>query len=726
MNPLFWQFPLPRPHCGVPLANGTLGVLVWGDDVLYLTVAHAGFWDRRASRPFGARATFARVRELWESGQEAQLRALFAEDNQPGLPPRPQQIGGGRLEIRFAEGFAPRSAALHLERGQLEVHLEAPNGARRSVTVWVHPDASVCVLEGADDAHFTLRPTWEWIGPQLEQWGFEPPRTLDIADGGGFVQDVPDNEALALVWRRGERVLIGAALGDDPEAAAKRAVQNARQLPDTGAQFFWNAYWRDVPTVELPDAELNRKWWLGLWKQAGLTAPGGVAATLQGPWMEEYQLPPWSNDYHFNINVQLIYYPALMTNRLEHFAPLWALIREWMPTLRASGEAFFGRAGVLMLPHAVDDRCGVVGQFWTGTIDHACTAWVAQMAWLHYRYGLDEKHLREVAWPLLNGAFEGYWAMGEETEDGILSLPMSVSPEYRGDAMNAAGRDASFQLAAWHMVAQILPRAAAVLGEAVDPRWQEVEDRLPLWSTVEIPSARSPRPRRIALWEELELEESHRHHAHLAAIWPFCSVDPFDHAQVVAQSISFWNKVGAGEWTGWCLPWAAILCARFDLPDAAVAWLGWLDHYTNVGGGTRHNADFAGAGAWDNGEMWDRKPYAEEAEIMQADAALGVLIAVCELLVQNRGEVVHVLPKIPRKWKRLHFDGIRTEGAFLVGATVEGGRTVEVRVRSERGGVLKLAHGLGIEFLVDGEAARGAVWERKMRAGEEGVLSRQR
>ena len=97
------------------------------------------------------------------------------------------------------------------------------------------------------------------------------------------------------------------------------------------------------------------------------------------------------------------------------------------------------------------------------------------MAWLHYRYNLDETILRDVAWDLLNGAFEGYWAM-HETIDGKFSLPVSVSPEYRGDSMRAWGRDASFQLAAWHMIgAGFCPPPPAVLGEEIDPRWAEVE-----------------------------------------------------------------------------------------------------------------------------------------------------------------------------------------------------------------------------------------------------------
>jgi len=67
---LDWPFPLPRTHCGIPLANGTQGVLVWGEEALHLTVARAGFWDHQGGNPFTAKATFAKVRALLEANDE--------------------------------------------------------------------------------------------------------------------------------------------------------------------------------------------------------------------------------------------------------------------------------------------------------------------------------------------------------------------------------------------------------------------------------------------------------------------------------------------------------------------------------------------------------------------------------------------------------------------------------------------------------------------------------
>jgi hypothetical protein len=449
--------------------------------------------------------------------------------------------------------------------------------------------------------------------------------------------------------------------------------------------------------------------------------------------MEEYQLPPWSNDYHFNINIQMIYWPALATNRLSHFEPLWNLIRSWMPQLKYNGEKFFGREGALMLPHAVDDRCRVVGTFWTGTIDHACTAWMAQMAWQHYRYGMDQKVLAEMAWPLLIGAFEGYWAMLEEVDNGKggkrLSLPVSVSPEYRSSNMNAWGRDASFQLAALHRVARILPEAAKVLGKPADPRWADVRARLPMYTTFEGVWLEewNQTSKRIALWEGMDLIESHRHHSHMGSIYPFSIVsnkDP-EHKEIINNSLTAWKYRGAGGWSGWCVPWASILWSRSGQTEAAVSWLHWWkENFTNEGRGTLHNASNNGTSAIGSAVLAKLPADAPNREIMQLDAGFGALNAVLELLVQNREDGIYVLPDLHRDWKDVQFDNIRTEGAFMVSARAAEGQAREVRVRSLAGGTLRLAHGLGENYLLNDQSVSGALLVRDCKAGEEIVLKR--
>jgi hypothetical protein len=407
---------------------------------------------------------------------------------------------------------------------------------------------------------------------------------------------------------------------------------------------------------------------------------------------------------------------------------MWDLLFSWMPQMRRNGEKFFGEENALMLPHAVDDQCQVVGLFWAGTIDQACAAWMAQLAWLHYRYTMDETVLREIAWPLLSGAFNGYWGMIEEEPDGSFSLPVSVSPEFRGSAMTAWGKNASFQLAALHMLAETLPQAARVLDKPMDERWKQVSEKLPPYATIEGPERleTNTMPReRIALWEGMDLVTSHRHHSHLASIYPFVTVDPFseEHHDIVEQSINFWTLRGPGAWSGWCVPWAATLNARFDRTEAAVNWLHtFKDVFTNAGRGTLHNAAFPGFSMIYH-PVWEKTEH-ENGEIMQLDGGFGAITAVTELLVQNRRDGIHVFPSLHRDWEEASFENIRTEGAFQLSASVEAGEVKEVKVKSLAGGPLRLHHQLGEKWSLNGEEQQGAVLEKDCEAGEEIVLRR--
>lgn len=689
MNPrlLEWNFPLPRPYTGVLLGNGVLGLMVWGEDKLCLSIGRTGFWDRRGGIPFASRVDFSRLRTMLETGDEEGVHQAFASPPGSAKAYRmPTQLPGARLEIGLAS--PPTCALLDTRRGLLA--LECREGGTLSIRV--HPDRELAAISGDVEVHSVhLRPAWEWIGATLAEGGVAPPQRIAVPEGDGFVQSLPADPGLAVVWRRSGRTLyVATSVGPSPGGDALALATSAEvEALNAAADAWWEDYTRSVPEVVLPDPALQRAWAYGLHKQAGLTPPQGVAATLQGPWMAETELPPWSNDYHFNINLQMIYWPALPTNRAQHLYPLWEMIRGWLPTLHANAADFLGRPGALMLPHAVDDLCQVVGHFWRGTIDQACTAWMAQIAWLHYRHTMDEAILRETAWPLLNGAFEGFWAMTDKV-DGALSLPVSVSAEFPG-----WGRDASFQLAAFHLMARLLPRAAEILGEEPDPRWAQVTRELPEFCAM--PLARvwgveQPQPR-IVLWHGQDLTESHRHHSHLAGISPFHTLDAEAAAsrELVRRSMEHWSAMGPGQWVGWSMPWAAMIWARCNYASAAVTVLRiWDEVFTNEGDQTLHNADSPGYSSWIHGPFFDWPETRRNNDQMQMDAGFGVMQALVEIFVQQRGDALHVLPSLPKQWRDFSFDGVLCEGAFLAGATVKDHRLREVRITSRHGGPLHL------------------------------------
>jgi hypothetical protein len=274
-----------------------------------------------------------------------------------------------------------------------------------------------------------------------------------------------------------------------------------------------------------------------------------------------------------------------------------------------------------------------------------------------------------------------------EREGDTFVLPVSVSPQYRGAALDAWGANASFQLACVHRLCEDLIAAADALGEEPAPSWSEILAGLPKAALVEEDGHRC-----IALWKDTPLEESHCHHSHLAAIAPFdvIDIDEPEWEDIVQRSHDQWVRRGMGLWTGWCIPWASMIQTRLGNPEMAELLLDiWERVFTNEGRGTLHDGNVPGftlAGAPPPGRVGTPR------ERMQMDPGMGCVAAIQEMLLHTRRGVHHFLRGVPRRWRDVSFSGMRTDGAFLVGAVRADGALSSITIESERGGTFRLAN----------------------------------
>jgi alpha-L-fucosidase 2 len=772
---LEWRFPAVEPHSGIPLGNGTFGALIWGEGrEVRITVNRADYWDHRGGLATHPEAGYANLRRWLEEGNEARLREVFEGRGGPNAerPMKPTRLPMGRVDLELPSGLSLGPGDLALDEGAALIDLRGavagdaePVGQLRAVLL---REAPVLVLAvrgpAAGQLEVLSRPSEAPdLSERFRQTGTPPAQPFEEDDCSGWTQSVPGEPVMAAAWRKvvasdgpaeGERVTlyVTSVYGPTPEAA----VGEARRVLDEAAAGdyethardvagWWRGYWQQCASIELPSPTLTMLYRLGMYKLAGLSVPGSPAATLQGPWVEEYRLPPWSSDYHFNINVQECHWPAYSGNQLGALEPLFAMLRAWEPRLRENARIFAGIDDGLLLPHAVDDRCTGMGGFWTGAVDHGSTAWTAQLMWLYYRHTMDEPFLRDTAYPFLRGALRVYETMLEDddrrptTDDRQpsdagspgegslpvggrssvvgrrLRLPVSVSPEFGGAGAHAWGANASFQLAIIHFLCRTVGEASRLLGADAEhrERWEEIDRRLPLGSI----SGEGGRAE-LLLWDGQPLTESHRHHSHLAGIYPF---DIFDlegaDRALVRNSMRTLTRMGMGRWTGWCVPWAAILHARLGNGQMAELLLETFRRmFMGPGYASTHDAVFPGF------TLHDSRP-----DIMQIEAAMGAAAAVLEMLLHTRGGILHVFPALPGWWEEASFRGIRAEGAFLVSAAWRDGRVEEVRVTSEAGAPLRLANPWGeaavrVERAGGAETVTGAVLALRTSAGETLVL----
>jgi alpha-L-fucosidase 2 len=156
--------------------------------------------------------------------------------------------------------------------------------------------------------------------------------------------------------------------------------------------------------------------------------PGSQPANLQGLWNASLD-PPWGSKYTININTQMNYWPAEVTNLAECAEPLFAMIRDLSETGARFAREHYGTPG-WVTHHNTD--------LWraAGPIDAAFYgmwpsggAWLSLHLWERYRFSGDREFLVR-AYPLMRGAAEFFLAaLVEDTKRGYLVTSPSMSPE---------------------------------------------------------------------------------------------------------------------------------------------------------------------------------------------------------------------------------------------------------------------------------------------------------
>ena len=675
-TPIEWTFPrMGNCHEGLAFSDGVTGVLVWGGtNEIRLTVGRADLWDHRGGYPWTDEQNYTNIISAIRAQDGERLGALFKKVTPKGEPRNPYMLPLGRVVVKL-QGNAT------LARGELDPFtglgkLFLSDGG--VIEIAMSKKSRAFAMKFPEGVGYELKshPATDCsvYESNLKPLGFEKATVIDgaVPSVGGIRWKLPADEPVWLTWTcNGRDCVLKTGRGD------KSVAEGVASFSDIAAESVrqWSAFWERGARVKVPDPVVQRLFDYGMYRFGAMTDPDGVPAGLQGPWLEDDRLVPWNGDYHFNINVQECYSPAYRGGHFDHLKPLFRMVLGWRPRLRDNAKKFVQIEDGYVLPHSVDDRGTCIGGFWTGTIDHGSTAWVAAMMYRYVKYSGDVAFLREGAYDFMKGAMNVYLAMLED-KDGALALPLGPSPEWMGgDMKRAVGRNPSFQLAACHRLAQDLVSAAAQLGEKPDPRWLDVEKRLPAFAPARTAPVdpgvwSSEVGGGIGIFEGTNLTESHRHHSHMAGIYPFDTIPRRAGAnrKVVDGTYANWVLKGTGLWTGWCVPWAAILQVDEGNATAAVQLLhAWDAYFCDEGHGSHHNAVFDGFTNFRRGRG-----------VMQMDGQCAAATAVMELLVHEVNGVPEFFRGCPPEWTEVSFENIRlSDGTSVSGRRING--KVEVR-----------------------------------------------
>ncbi len=390
--------------------------------------------------------------------------------------------------------------------------------------------------------------------------------------------------------------------------------------------------------------------------------PGTMPMHLQGKWNNSTN-PPWAADYHTNINLQMLYWPAEITNLSECHIPLIDYIETLIPPGRKSAETFFGTRGWIV--NTMNNAWGYTSPGWSFPWGFfpAGAAWLCQHVWEHFAFTRDTAYVRNQAYPIMEEAALFWLDYLTEDENGYLVSSPSYSPEHGGIS---TGASMDHQIA-WDLLNNCV-QTLEILDSDKEKRelFAKTRDRI--------------LPPSIGSWGQLQEwredvddpESRHRHVSHLFALHPGSQISMSETPELAeAAKVSLEARGDSG--TGWSLAWKINFWSRLHDGNRAHSLLKRLLRPTG----------YKGYEVMDDGGSYNNLLCAHPP--FQLDGNMGGTAGIAEMLLQSHGKIIQILPALPDVWSAGRVRGLKARGGFTLDFSWQKGKFTEGTVKGVPG-----------------------------------------
>ena len=427
---------------------------------------------------------------------------------------------------------------------------------------------------------------------------------------------------------------------------------------------------------------------------------GSQPANLQGMWNPHIQ-PPWSSNYTLNINAEMNYWLAETCGLSDCHQPLLHFISELAKNGEEAAKANYGVRG--WVAHHNSDiwrhpvAVGEIGGQPIWAMWFMGGAWLVQHLWEHYVFTLDERFLREQAYPIMRSAalFCLDWLVENEERNLVPSPSSSPELKYRleNGELAALCEGGTMDLAIiWDVFTNCL--------QAIDILQEDDEIQAELQTAIHrLAPYKIGQYGQIQEWSHDWEDEDihHRHVSHLFGVYPGKQIiEQKDLIEAVKTTL---NRRG-DDGTGWSLAWKMNLWARLldgERVEKLIARKFEL---------VEEKAEREQKGGIYPNLFGAHPPF-------QIDGNFGFTAGIAESLIQSHGKDIHLLPALPPSWKNGKVKGLRARGGLIVDIEWENNQLTTAVITSKQTTICTIRNGTKTNHVI----------EKQLHAGERIIVS---
>lgn len=678
---------------GFPLGNGMLGVLVWQNNgMLRLSVDRADLWDLRPT------AEIEKYTYKWAYQQrlKGEFDTVWKVADEPyDRDAAPTKIPGAAIEFDISKLGPVESATLDIASAICTIKWK--NGVIFRIFVDATQPIARYDWKGANPVPLLKAPAYVSNmaqsndnqvvgGSDLRRLGYPEGKIitkkhLTVYRQKGWQTFEYEAAVNYLITNSGNEgcFTITSHYSDKPKTITageivKKAIKKSEfNGATTNHKTWWLNYWQQS-SISIPDPQLQKQYDLEMYKFGAASRKGGPPITLQAVWTADNgKLPPWKGDLHNDLNTQLSYWPSYIGNHPEEGAVFTDWLWEHKTTFENYASDVFGATGI-NVPGVATLTGAPMGGWHMYSLSPTVGAWLAQHFYLQWRYTMDREFLKNRAYPWFSETAT-FLEQVTDLKDGVRKLPMSSSPEFRDNRIDAWFLDmTNYDLALCRFAFEKATELALELNLSAEAEhWKTILAQFGDYDLDETGG--------LSVAKGFPLDESHRHFSHVMAFHPLGLLDFNDEKdkQIIENSILRMEKNGTSQWCGYSFSWLANIYARMYRGEDAAQVLRTFSSCFCSPNSFHLNGDQCKAGH----SNFTYDPFTLEGNFAFASG-------IQEMLLQSHNGIIQIFPAVPSEWKNISFENLRTEGAFLVSTKKENGILDSFTIEAPEGGTARI------------------------------------